>query len=193
MINVCYDLQPSVSSVMDMHYVMHRDDSFNSIDDLENILTDDKNSEWADISYARYWHGYIVYLKPLLAFLSYEHIRLFINISLYVLLTLFEILCYKELGIKEALVFLASFLFVNFSDIHYSIQFANVFVPTLICLIMMLLMDKDKLDRRMGIIAFVLGSIIVFLDLLTTPVVSIGLVLILYSALCFKKKLKLKK
>lgn len=63
-------------------------DSENTIQNLEHTLREE-NTEYCE--YSRYWHGYLVFLRPLLLFMDYAKIRILLILVINILLI---ITCY---------------------------------------------------------------------------------------------------
>ena len=73
--------------------------------------------------YARYWHGYQVFLRPLLMFFSYAEIRFISVIVFFSLLVITAIRLYTKLGLKTVIAFLISIISANIVLIPVSLQF----------------------------------------------------------------------
>lgn len=139
--------------------------------------------------YERYWHGYQIYLRPLLIFFNYTEIRYISVIVFFVLLFLVVVRLYKKLGIKVALTFLISILSVNIMIIPVSLQFVSVFN---ISFIFMLILSSDKIVNSNYVpLCFMVGGMLTnFIDFLTVPIVTLGLPLVVYLLLMFEKNEK---
>lgn len=94
-------------------------DNFETMqDDLAGYLDarqngDDLPGDLDAFSYARYWHGYLIWLRPLLAFLSYGQVRLVQYVVLFALLALVLARLWKQAGWRPAVWFLFSQLAVS--------------------------------------------------------------------------------
>ena len=78
-------------------------------------------------SYARYWHGYLIWLRPLLAFLTYGQVRLVQYVVLFVLLALVLARLWKQAGWRPALWFAVSQLAVSVFFVPRQVQFFTTF------------------------------------------------------------------
>lgn len=169
MLNISgYDGNESVlQKAFGSYYTTYKDSS-NPIDYLYY------DSDTKD-SYARYWHGYVVFLKGLLIFFNYEQIRkLLYVIDLFAII--WSVLELQKKEKKYILPFLISLLFFPLTVISKSIQFSTVFIPTIISCGLCVKYHK-KLEKNEGYFFFIEGSIIAFLDLLTYPLVNLGFLL----------------
>ena len=146
-------------------------------DDTAGGWLANRNSESRnEISYARYWHGYVVVLKILLQFMNYQEIRWLIymvDLALIILIALYLQRCGK---LKYLAPFLIVLMFFPLMTVSKSLQFSTVFIPTLVG-IMVLLKDKQNVRQTYDRLFFVEGIIIAYLDLLTYPLVNVGFLL----------------
>lgn len=134
-----------------------------------NEITPDTNYDW-------YWHGYLVVLKPLLLIFNYNQIRWF-NCALMAFLFCWALLLIKKhLGKIASLLFLSVAFVMHGETIPYTMQYASVFFVALIALIV-LLSNKSFFarDNNDCLAFFVIGAVTVFLDFLTTPIVTLGI------------------
>ena len=132
--------------------------------------------------YGRYWHGYDIVLRPLLMFFDYAQIR-WICVGLFVVLaSILACLTYRILGLGITLAFAIALTLCKFPVIAYCMQFMNMTVLTMLSIIMLLgywlpkkkdNIKNDKLDD-LYVFIFVIASLTVFFDLLTTPILPIG-------------------
>lgn len=127
--------------------------------------------------YPRYWHGYQVILKPLLSIFTYEQVRFIYNI---IIMALFAVCCsmlWSKVSRTSAIALAISMSFAHIEIFGMSIQFSNAFILVFISIIY-LLSRKDIdyfLNKNIVIFFFILGSIINFIDLLTVPIVTLGM------------------
>lgn len=120
--------------------------------------------------YPRYWHGSAFIMRFLLLLSDYSTIRkvFYIVSSLLLLLTL--IILKQRTNLFVSAAFLLSLLTVNVFVTQFSIQFIPVLLITLISTLMLF---RQKTDKR--ILFFITGSLTAFFDLLTTPLLTLGL------------------
>ena len=138
--------------------------------------------------YARYWHGYLVLLRPLLALFNYEGIRIVLLIlTILTAGTLVVLLC-KKINLLSGIIFAIGLLSVNIFIVSRSINEILVFLVAFISSIFLLL-RKDKI-KHIGLFFFVVGSVTNYIDLLTAPLVTLGLTAITYFLLLQKDEEK---
>lgn len=128
--------------------------------------------------YFRYWHGYSIYVTPLLVFFDINSIRI-ISYVVYALGTVYCcFLFWKNFGLSAAIVLLITFaLPLNPVIRPLNLQFMSV--PIAIFLGYALL---DCCQRKNSLLTpwvfFAQGSFFVFIDFLTTPMECLGYMLI---------------
>ena len=136
-----------------------------------------------EVTYARYWHGYLLLLKPLLLFFSPADIRL-LNMTVQLLLgALVLLLAYKKAGCGLALSLGAAMICLNPISTALCLQYTDVYLLTLIFEAILLHFRTDR--KQFGCLLFLwLGIAIAYFDFLTYPLVSLGILLVTELALC---------
>ena len=140
--------------------------------------------------YARYWHGYLVLLRPLLAITTYSGIRIIILLATIILIVLLLYKLYHKTDVWTAVIFLIGLLSISIFVVAQSINEILVFLIAII--FSLILLNKKDLHKHITEIFFIAGSITNFIDLLTAPLVTLGLPLIVYIILLQKEKNRLK-
>lgn len=140
--------------------------------------------------YARYWHGYLVLLRPLLAITNYSGIRIILLIVTTILVGILLYKIYKKLNISTAVIFIIGLLSVSIFIVTKGINEILVFLIALIFSI--ILLSIKNFDKHTNELFFIIGSITSFIDLLTAPLVTLGIPLIIYVLLLQKGDTKLK-
>ena len=157
-------------------------DNFESMqDDLARYLDaretgTDLPGDLETFSYARYWHGYLIWLRPLLAFLTYGQVRLVQYGVLLVLLALVLARLWKQAGWRPAVWFLVSQLAVSVFFVPRQVQFFTTFFLAYAGCAWVLdkrFGPKTPVDLAVGLV--VLGTATAFCDLLVTPILTLGL------------------
>lgn len=156
---------------------------------LEKVLKD--IPEDYHIEYGRYWHGYLIVLKPLLLILNYSEIRWVKSMVACFLMTIIFFLLYKRFrNYKYSIAFFASVLFLNPIVMRASLQFNTVFFVILLEYIAMLFKgDQLKKQEKTEVLFLISGILVAFVDLLTYPISALGMLLILQDIM-FDEPLK---
>lgn len=140
--------------------------------------------------YSRYWHGYQVILKPLLLFFNYQEIR-YLNMCLQFLLIIgitIEMVK-KKMGIYVFPYMVMLFSLMPFS-IGLSLQFSSVFYITNIAVYVLLKwFELIKEKKNFFLFFLIVGMLTSFIDLLTYPLVTLGIPLVFYFLSMEKKTL----
>jgi len=135
------------------------------------------------ISYARYWHGYQVILRPLLLVFDYRAIRLANAAVLCACVLLALAAAYLRIGLKAALALAVSLLWVGIAVVPLSMQFMGVFTVTLVGAAVVLAMTDSEGNVPRGVETFlIIGAFTSYLDLFTAPLLTLGIPLSLVLA-----------
>jgi len=137
-----------------------------------------------EVTYSRYWHGYLVILKPLLLVTSLGSIRM-LNAGLFLILLGGIVILFcerKQKGIAFAFVSSLPFLF-------FSISFSSL--SQSVCLYLMMagigiqLLFHEKMIEKSNYIFFFLflGMMTSYFDFLTYPIVTLGYPLIVFLSM----------
>lgn len=135
-------------------------------------------------SYARYWHGNQVVLRPLLCLTDYHGIRIINDILLSLLALLAIALCYMKVSRALALALTTGLVLTTCWIVPLNMQFAACFYVMLISVITLLLCPERLHSKNAACVAFfVIGAVTQYVDLLTTPLITLGLPLIVWCML----------
>lgn len=151
------------------------------VKNYEEIFTESKKPNG---SYARYWFGTLPILKLLLIFITYSSIRYINMIFMLLLLLMTVLLIEKKIGLRYAISYGISFILCGFIIIPMSLQFSPVFIITLLSSIAILLLStNEKFEKMLPYIFLVIGCLTAFFDLLTAPLLTFGIPIILLMLL----------
>lgn len=135
------------------------------------------SGETIDSPYSHYWHGYVLFLKPLLILFNYNQIR----IVYLVVQTVMVLACLFILARKKKLrpfipAFITLFLIQDIRLTSMSLQFSTVFYIYLIgTIILLLFYDPLKRKNILPYFFLSLGMVTAFFDFLTYPLVTYGI------------------
>ena len=115
----------------------------NKLIDLYYNLNQQTLDDSPIIDYPRYWHGYLIILKPLLLVLNLKEIRILNYILQTILLIMCLYLITKRLNIKYALAFLTSIIYLNPISLGMCLQFTSTYYIMLITTILLLFSNKQ--------------------------------------------------
>jgi hypothetical protein len=142
--------------------------------------------------YERYWHGYLVWLRPLSVFFSLPEIRLILsllNLSLFIVSLL---LIHGKFGFRISVPF-ALMWFSCFGMVTLgSIQYSTVSLLLYTGVIVFLKMYKPEKKMFLYLFFLIMGSLVNFFDLLTYPLATLTVILALMCIIDIKEGIKTK-
>lgn len=125
--------------------------------------------------YGRYWHGYLLTLKSVLAITDLKGIRFINAILLYLLSILNCFLLWRKCGKSIAILFFISLLCVSIITVPLSLQFFTCFFLMEVALLFFLCVRKRWLSTpNVGLFFFIIGSLTSYFDFLTTPLITLA-------------------
>lgn len=162
-------------------YRLQYDDSLPTYSLLAS-LNGYEGGSWA--VYPRYWHGYLIFLKPLLLITDYLGIRTASQIACPMLAVLI-LAALLKCGHKKLVVpFLAVFLFLRSSAVALSLQNSAVFYLSMASVLCITLWNETlKKGNRFLYYFLVLGILTNYLDFLTYPIATLGISAVMYLAM----------
>lgn len=134
--------------------------------------------------YARYWHGYLVFLKPLLNFFTYSQIRI-INQVIQITLTIVIIYFMWIRKLKHIILpYILSICFLFPPALFKSMQFSTSFYIFSFAVLFIIInnqwIKKNKFEKYYFLIV---GMITSYIDFLTYPISTLGIPIVLYFVL----------
>ncbi len=130
-------------------------------------------------AYARYWHGYLIILKPMLALFTYQQIRI-INILLMMIITAGILYLMHKRGYGNYIVpYALSVLSISFVSTGRSLQYSSVFyIFSIASAIVVGCGNRWKSKNRVALLFVAVGCETSYFDLLTYPIATLGMPLI---------------
>lgn len=155
-------------------------------------LSEDRNTGNMYLhEYSRYWHGYLVYLKPLLLVFTWNQVVV-LGVALQAVMmaaVIFLSLRRKKIGIGIAM--LVGFFFMKPVLVLISLTMSVCWVITLAAMLAILLWhEKLELKKRYPELFLIVGILVGYFDFLTYPVVTLGFPLCTYFLLKEKETLR---
>lgn len=145
-----------------------------------NYLMEHKDIE-PNFHYARYWQGNSFLFRFLYVFTEYDIIKWIIYIVTSFLLIILAIQLSRKAGTINTISIFAGLFFVNVYIMQFSMQLSPILMITTISSIV-LLKKSNGSTNYFYTFFFVVGGVTCYLDLLTTPLLTLGIpVLIWYS------------
>ena len=144
-----------------------------------------------EVKYPRYWHGYLVFLKPLLLFTSFNSVRL-LNAALEMMLLAAALIVFSRKGftnIALALAFSMPFLFFFSSFASLSLSIC-MYIMLASMLLTALFNDSFSKNERYITFFLFIGCATAYFDFLTYPLATLAFPLVAVLAMNEEKTSK---
>lgn len=136
--------------------------------------------------YARYWHGYISIIRPLLIFFSFDEIRkILVSVFAFLAMILMMVL-YKKVSFKYCLVILLALLTSEYFFMGFNLQGTFTFIIAMIASIVICI--RFEKIKNIGLYFMVIGMVTCYFDLLTHPIITLGIPMLIYLLLKQEKE-----
>lgn len=155
--------------------------------ELQDTLLGEKINVY---EYSRYWHGYIAILKPLLIFFNVTQIRNIFQFILILGLILMLYFIYENTNFMTVLTTLLVFISVDVFTWAETLQ--GILVMLIAIWISVFVASKKIKRKNLNLILFIVGGVTVYLDFLTTPIVSFLLPVIVFNLVNYEKEISAK-
>lgn len=123
--------------------------------------------------YPRYWHGSTFLFRPLFLIGDFGKVRWILYAITTSLLLFLAIVLSRKTNIVKTLAMMGGLLFANMYVTQFSIQFAPVWILSMLASNLVCYHYQNK--RYILMLFFVIGSLTAYLDLLTTPILTLGM------------------
>lgn len=150
----------------------------NEVGELDDTVNGEKLESF---EYARYWHGYLIILRPLLLIANLEQIRIIFTIILSILFITFVYLIYKKINFTVAAIFAMGLISIEYFYLRFSMQ--GIFIFFIMMIASIILLIKNGKMKNLNIFFFTTGMLTNFFDFLTVPMVTYAIPMILYLLL----------
>lgn len=137
--------------------------------------------------YSRYWNGIETILRPMLMMFNYMEIRYINAIIIFMLLFYTISNISKYLGKKYMITFGIAITCMGFYIIPMSLQYSSVFVISLIASNMTIFLYNKNKEKLIPYFFFIIGGVTSFFDMLTVPLITLGMPLIIAILLSEEK------
>lgn len=174
LLSIIYSLDKTdpLASIMRANYY---EDNHRSMTANFLALTEEKAE--ANTQYVRYWHGSIVWIKPLLMFFSLEQVYQISGVVLWGLLILLLIVLAK-IEWKAVIGFIIAIFMTAFFVVPQCLEYTAVFVVAFLVSLIALSKDKGK-NSPLYYLFFITGALTCYFDFLTVEMLTILLPLTL--------------
>lgn len=126
--------------------------------------------------YSKYWHGYLIWLKPMLLCMSWKGAESFLLAVQILLLGVVLLLSFRKREFLLGCGVLAAFLFMKPVGVWFSLTLSTCWSITLVAVLVDLLFYEKIEERNWREEYFlVIGIATSYLDFLTYPIVTLGI------------------
>lgn len=146
----------------------------------QELLDTVNGKKQVSYEYTRYWHGYIIIFRILLLLFDITTIRWITQIILISLIAILMYYLKKNSSLKIAIALLLAFIATDLFVWVYTIQ--GMFVMIIAVAISVFIANKKINEKNLNTWLFISGALTAYFDFLTTPLVSVLLPLIVYTA-----------
>lgn len=125
-------------------------------------------------TYARYWHGYHIFLKPLLELMDYQSIRILNGIVQLMLVALVVYLLIRREMKEYVIPYLISYLMLMPIALAKSLQFSTCYYVMTFAMIAILLLNNKVKNKYIYLLFLNVGIATSYFDFLTYPIAAFG-------------------
>ena len=175
------DRQHPVEAAMKMVRSSEKDRDWDQIGIMQRRVNGETFEEQ---HYARYWHGSSFFFRPLFMLMDYSTMRFAMFTVSSLLLLLLACVYFQKAGWVKTLVLSLGFLLTYGFVTQFSMQFFPVLVLTAVACI---LVAKGDVSKDHGMLFFIIGSLVCYFDLFTTPLLTLGMPLVVMLSLSQEK------
>ncbi len=169
LLNVVYGIDedsPWESIIADMYFDVEQT---NANIDLMEVVFQDKEP---NVSYGRYWHGSMVWLRPLLCIMSVAgiyNLYAFLTVTTVTGLVIWSI---RQKKYKAAISFLGAFILSGGLVTWHCLEYGNTILLMLV-MVPLFIICNQKGDRQLYKISIICGVLTCFTDFLTAELLTI--------------------
>ncbi len=167
------DTQDPSFAAIDAGIYVNMEDTGKENRDLCSVVFDGKRS---NASYSRYWHGTMLFVRPLLILTDITGIRLINICTMFIVTAMVIILMLRKKLYTAAFSYIAANIMCSTVFVPLCIEYCSVFfIMNISCII---LLCKKKIDMTLFFAA--IGALTCFFDFLTTEIITLFVPLALY-------------
>ena len=179
---------PSTNPVLDAVRVpsyVYKDSAYDM--SLLGYLNDNQHNNTGIDTYARYWHGYQVILRPLFEFLNFSDVMILNQAVQMILFVAMLLLLVKNDLSPYIPAYIVMMIFWNSATMGMSLQYSPCYYISLLASCVLLILNKqvsnmmyEKLWFCDSTIFLVTGILLAYFDFLTYPVATLGIPLVIW-------------
>ena len=159
-------------------------------DPLGSLVMSVNGDEETNENYTRYWMGSSSLIRFLFMFLNIQQIR---YLNMFIMVVVLAVAFYfiaKKLNFVYGIIYLFAVFLMDVFLIPLSIQFFPVTLTAIVGSIAVVLLYNSKYKNKMPFLFTIVGMVTSYLDLLTFPLITYGLSMIVYL-MCYSLESKI--
>lgn len=158
-------------------YSIETEEAKDAVERMSMYYLEGKPFDYED-GYARYWHGYQIFVRPLLVLLNYHEIRILNGIVQFILCLVVCWLLKKNGKISYIVPYLIVYLMLGPVILAKSLQYSSCYYVYTMGTIMVLVLTDKKKTAKLGFCFLNIGIATAYFDLLTYPIATLGIPLL---------------
>lgn len=178
------DIEGELASIYtdeDGNIIVKQGSFYSPVEELNEFVNGKIN---VSITYARYWHGYMVLYRILLLFFNIMGIRILLLILFMLMFIYLMYLLKKQFNIGIMLIFGYALIMQGYFFVSYSLESSPVFIVMMLaCIILLKRIHKIK---NLYMYFLIVGCITNFVDFFTVPLITLAIPLCIY--ILYKQK-----
>ena len=160
---------------------------YNKLDQVDELYDTVNGDAPESYEYGRYWHGYMIFLRPLLIFFDYWQIRILLIFVLAVLAIYFLTLIEERFG--KYICFTFGFVLFEIDYFYIGLSLFNIPMAVVMMIFAIFLLKNFEKIKDFSFIFFTVGCLVGFFDLLDYPLITYEIGILIYL-LCTTKNRK---
>lgn len=137
--------------------------------------------------YLRYWHGSLVFVRPLLVFMNLNEMKVFFGVVMVSLLCVLLILLVRKKLKTEAICLIISMIAVSIWFVSVSLEYVWMFILMLAISIITVVKVASEKETRIPCILFLTGMLAAYFDFFTTETITLLVPLLLAIRILYRK------
>lgn len=191
LLSIAYYLDPAhpLESVLWARYYEGREDTEALLKNMnESYSRSVKEQTPTNKQYLRYWHGSLIFVRPLLMVFNLNQIKVLSGVVIVVLLILLLRLLVKAGYRTEAICVAISMISVSVWFVPVSLEYVWMFILMLIVAIVAVRMVMNEKQRQLLLLLFLTGMAAAYLDFFTTETITLLIPLLLAIRILYRDK-----
>lgn len=183
------DSDHPLESVMWARYYDGREDEKTPLKNMnESFYKSVMEDTTANKQYLRYWHGSLIFVRPLLIFMNLNQMKVFFGTVICVLLFILYVIFLRQ-GLKaEALSFTVAMGAVSIWFVPISIEYVWTFIIMLGTSITVIPLSVQRKQSRILTLMMLTGMLTAYFDFFTTETITIIIPLLLSVRILYRDK-----